>query len=93
MAKRRILKKAISEIAAELFTETLFCFSYIPGTDKEKADRLLDRVSEMEDGFIRRTGSRYVKECGETTKSYFKKLRAELQNEVNSIAEEIAKLN
>ena len=31
MAKRRILKKEISYVAGELFTEALVCKLYIPG--------------------------------------------------------------
>ena len=41
MAKRRILKKDISRIAGDLFSEVLVCKLYIPGVDKEKADALL----------------------------------------------------
>lgn len=40
MAKRRILKKEISYVAGELFTEALVCKLYIPGVNQEKADAL-----------------------------------------------------
>ena len=36
MAKRRILKKEISYVAGELFTEALVCKLYIPGEIKRK---------------------------------------------------------
>ena len=49
MAKRRILKKDISRIAGDLFSEVLVCKLYIPGVDQEKADALLTRILDMED--------------------------------------------
>lgn len=46
MAKRRILKKEISYVAGELFTEALVCKLYIPGVNQEKADALMARILE-----------------------------------------------
>ena len=36
MAKRRILKKDISYVAGDLFSEALFCKLYLPGVNSEK---------------------------------------------------------
>ena len=49
MAKRRILKKEISHIAGELFTEALVCRLYIPGVDPAQADTLMARILDMQD--------------------------------------------
>ena len=57
MAKRRILKKEISYVAGELFSEVLVCRLFIPGVEEEKADVLLTRILDMQDEFIRRAGS------------------------------------
>ena len=38
MAKRRILKRDISYVAGDLFSEALFCKLYLPGVNSEKAD-------------------------------------------------------
>ena len=54
MAKRRILKKDISYVAGDLFSETLFCKLYLPGVDSEKADVVMARILDMQDEFIRR---------------------------------------
>ena len=43
MAKRRILKKDISYVAGDLFSEALVCMLYIPGVDSAKADRSEER--------------------------------------------------
>ncbi len=56
MAKRRILKKEISYVAGELFTEALVCKLYIPGVNQEKADALMTRILDMQDGYTLRAG-------------------------------------
>ena len=53
MAKRRILKKEISYVAGELFTEALVCKLYIPGVNQEKADALMARILDMQDRLYR----------------------------------------
>ena len=57
MAKRRNLKKEISHVAGELFTEALVCRLYIPGVDPAQADTLMARILDMQDEFIIRAGS------------------------------------
>ena len=52
MAKRRILKKEISYVAGELFTEALVCKLYIPGVNQEKADALMARILDMQDSYF-----------------------------------------
>ena len=46
MAKRRILKRDISYVAGDLFSEALFCKLYLPGVNSEKADVVMARVKE-----------------------------------------------
>lgn len=52
MAKRRILKRDISYVAGDLFSEALFCKLYLPGVNSEKADVVMARVLDMQDEFI-----------------------------------------
>ena len=93
MAKRRILKKEISRVAGELFTETLICKLYVPQVDAEKAETLMARILDMQDQFIERTGHPDGSENPALVKRYFRKLRADLQAEVNAIAAEIGQLS
>lgn len=93
MASRRILKKEIASVASELFTEALFCSLFIPGADKDKADQVMTRVLDMQDDFICRAGKADGKNNPALVKAYYKKLREELQQEVNAIADEITALN
>ena len=51
MAKRRILKKDISYVAGDLFSEALFCKLYLPGVNSEKADVVMARVLDMQDEY------------------------------------------
>ena len=93
MAKRRILKKEISNVAGELFTEALVCKLYIPGVNQEQADVLLTRILDMQDDFIVRAGHPDGKDNKKLVRNYYRKLREELQKEVNAIADEIGELS
>lgn len=93
MAKRRILKKNIACIAGELFFEALVCKLYIPGTDQEKADVVMSRVLDMQDDFIRRANCPDGKDNKTLVKEYYRKLKVDLQTEINAIATEIGSLN
>lgn len=93
MAKRRILKKEISYVAGELFMEALVCKLYIPGVDSEKAEDLMTRILDMQDAYIARAGHPDGKDNKVLVRNYYRKLRADLQNEVNAIADEIGVLS
>lgn len=93
MAKRRILKKDISYVAGELFTEVLICQAFVPGTEQEKADAVLSRILEMQDEFISRAQRPDGNGDRKHVKEYYRKLRANLQAEVDAIGEEIASLS
>ncbi|WP_099463333.1 hypothetical protein [Parabacteroides provencensis] len=93
MAKRRILKKDISYVAGDLFTEALVCKLYIPGVNQEKADVVMARILDMQDEYVRRANRPDAKENKALVKEYYRKLRADLQLEVNAIATEISSLS
>lgn len=93
MAKRRILKREVADVAGELFAETLFCSLHLPNTDKEKADQVMTRILDMQDNFICRISHPDGKDNSVLVKAYYKKLKEDLQKEVNAIAEEIRELS
>lgn len=93
MAKRRILKKEISYVAGELFSEVLVCKLFIPDINEDKADALMARILDMQDEFIRRAGTPDAKENKRLVKEYYRKLRVDLQTEVNAVADEIGALS
>lgn len=92
MAKRRILKKDIRYVAGDLFTEVLVCKLYIPGTNLEKAEVIMSRILDMMDDFTRRAHSPAGAQNGALVKAYYRKLRADLQTEIDAIADEIGAL-
>lgn len=93
MAKRRILKKEISYVTGELFSEVLVCKLFIPGVEENKADMLMARILDMQDEFIRRAGRPDAKENKTLVKEYYRKLRVDLLTGVNAIANEIGDLS
>ena len=93
MAKRRILKKDISYVAGDLFLETLICMLYVPGVDSGKADVVMSRILDMQDEYVRRANRPDGKDNKKRVKEYYRKLRADLQTEINAIATEIGELS
>ena len=93
MAKRRSQKKEISYVAGELFSEVLVSKLYIPGINEDKADALMARILDMQDEFIRRAGTPDAIENKTLVKEYYRKLRVDLQTEVNAVADEIGALS
>ena len=93
MAKRRILKKDISCVAGDLFLETLICMLYVPGVDSGKADVVMARILDMQDEYVRRANRPDGKDNQKRVKEYYRKLRADLQTEINAIATEIGELS
>lgn len=89
MAKRRELKKNVNYIAGELFSECLICNLFVPGTDKEKADKLMTEILKMQDDFISRISHT---EPG-NVKGFYKKFHIDFNAKVNEIIDAIAKLN
>lgn len=93
MAKRRILKRDISYVAGELFTEALVCKLYIPGVEGEKAEAVMSRILDMQDDFIRRASCPDGKDNRTLVKEYYRKLFVDLQTEVDAIGAEIEALS
>lgn len=93
MAKRRILKKDISYVAGELFTEALVCKLFIPGVEEDKVNAVMARILDMQDDFIRRAHRPDGKDNPTLVKEYYRKLRVDLQTAVDAIATEIGELN
>lgn len=89
MANKRNIKKSINYIAGELFAECLVQSLYVPGTDKEKADKLMGEILSFQDDYLRRVS--HI-EPG-NVKGFFKKLRADFNAKSEDFVEAIGKLN
>ncbi|WP_321332460.1 hypothetical protein [uncultured Bacteroides sp.] len=89
MASRRLLKKSVNYIIGELFTECIVNATYIPGTDKAKADELMLNILKIQDDFVSRISHT---EPG-NVKGFYKKFRLDFDSKTNEIIDAIGKLN
>lgn len=89
MASRRELKKNVNYIAGELFSECLINSMFVPGTDKAKADALMEEILSMQTDFVSRISHT---EPG-NVKGFYKKFRTDFNTKVNEIIDAMAKLN
>lgn len=88
MAKRRTLKKGINYIAGELFAECVFITLTLSETDKEKADKVMTDILNMQNEFVSRISHT---EPG-NVKGFYKKLHEDLNAKVEEIIEAMRQL-
>jgi hypothetical protein len=89
MANKRDIKKSINYITGDLFIECLIQSLYVPGTDKQKADKLMGDILTAQDDFIRRIS--HI-EPG-NVKGFFKKLREDMNKKTDEFCDALQKLN
>ncbi len=88
MASRRQLKKSVNYIIGELFTECLVNSMFIPGTDQEKANVLMNKILQAQDEFIGRISHT---EPG-SAKKFYKKFKSDFNVKVDEFIEAIGNL-
>ncbi len=92
MANKRVLKKTITYLTEDLFTEALICKLFVTGVDQEKLDRLMTRILNMQDEFIKRASRPDGKDNKTLVKEYYNKLKVDLRTEFDSIVQELEDL-
>lgn len=91
MAKKRLLKKNISDIASELLDlAAMRCCLDADGKVEEKMKMVIGRIVEMEDTFVRRAQHPDAKDNKVLVKKYYNKLLADFHDEAVAINKEIA---
>ncbi len=88
MANRKDLKKAINYIAGELFTECVIISLSLPEEGKQKADKIMTDILEMQNEFISRISHT---EPG-NVKGFYKKLHEDFKTRVDEIIQAIGQL-
>lgn len=88
MANRRELKKYVNYVTSELFIECLVNKLYVPNTDKEKADKLMAEILNLQNDFINRISHT---EPG-NAKGYYKKFYSDFNEHINQIIEALNNL-
>lgn len=88
MANRKDLKKAINYIAGELFTECIICSLNLSEEGKQKADKVMTDILNMQNEFVSRISHT---EPG-NVKGFYKKLREDFSTQVDEIITAIGQL-
>ena len=88
MANRKDLKKAINYIAGELFTECIICSLNLSEEGKQKADKVMTDILNMQNEFISRISHT---EPG-NVKGFYKNLREDFSTQVDEIVTAIGQL-
>ena len=88
MASRRQLKKDISYVIGDLFTESLVLKELIPGTDKDAADKIIVDLLKIDNEFITRISHT---EPG-NAKQYYRTLIKDFQTGITGVVDRLVKL-
>ena len=89
MANKRSLKRGISNICEELFTECIAASFYGAEAHKENAEALLFSVIRLQTEFINRVSH---PEPGMSAKAYYKDLRIKFTAHVGELVDQINNL-
>lgn len=88
MASRRNLKKDISYIIGDIFTECLIYKELVPGTDKDAADSIIVELLKIDNEFITRISHTEPGNAGK----YYSTLVMDFQAQITEVLDKLAKL-
>ena len=88
MASRRDLKRDISYVIGDIFTECLIYKELVPGTNKEEADKLIVDLLRIDNEFTARISHT---EPGKA-KEYYRALIKDFQSQISEILDKLTKL-
>lgn len=89
MAKRRVLKKAINEVAADLLMECMAVQQNHPGVASADVENIASSIVLMQDDFVSRLSHVDTKQ----TRRFFKQLEEDLAVSTNEIIDQIFHLS
>jgi hypothetical protein len=88
MASRRDLKRDISYVIGDIFTECLIYKELVPGTDKEAAEKLIVDLLRIDNEYTTRISHT---EPGKA-KEYYRALIKDFQKEISEVIDKLTKL-
>lgn len=88
MASRRELKRDISYVIGDIFTECLIYKELVPGTDKEEAEKLIVDLLRIDNDFTARISHT---EPGKA-KEYYRALIKDFQTQIQEVIDKLTKL-
>lgn len=92
MSSRRKLKKNINEMMELLYTDCLFYKVFVIDADKEAADKVMTNILVTQQDLLKRVNVNEGKNVKGRVKAYYKKLNADIKEQANAIAKDIAAL-
>lgn len=93
MSSRRYLKKQINESMGLLFNDCILYKVFTKNANIEKADEILKKINDAQNDLLSRVSNTEGKEVKNRVKTYYKKLKVDFQSQVNSLGQEIQKLD
>jgi len=88
MASRRDLKRDISYVIGDIFTECLIYKELVPGTNQKEAEKLIVDLLRIDNEFITRISHT---EPGKA-KEYYRALVKDFQSEISKVIDKLTKL-
>jgi len=88
MASRRGLKRDISYVIGDIFTECLIYKELVPGTNQKEAEKLIVDLLRIDNEFITRISHT---EPG-NAKEYYRALVKDFQTEIGKVIDKLTKL-
>ena len=88
MASRRHLKRDISYVIGDIFTECLVYKELVPGTDQDEADKIIADLLRIDNDFIARISHT---EPG-NSKQYYRQLTKDFQASMSDVIDRLVKL-
>jgi len=88
MASRRDLKRDISYVIGDIFTECLIYKELVPGTNQKEAEKLIVDLLRIDNEFITRISHT---EPG-NAKQYYRTLVKDFQKEISAVIDKLTKL-
>lgn len=75
-----------------LYIDCLFYELFVVDADKDAADKVMKHILESQENLLKRVNVNEGKEVKGRVKAYYKKLRADIKEQANAIAKDIASL-
>lgn len=92
MASRKKLKKIINNTFGELYADCIFYKMYVIDSNADSADELIKKIVSVHNDLLARMNVTEGKKVKGRVKAFYKNLRTKLEQEVNGLGKEIAKL-
>ncbi|WP_165020755.1 hypothetical protein [Dysgonomonas sp. ZJ279] len=92
MSSRKDLKKQINASMDLLYGDCVFYKVFVMDADKDAADKVIAHIAEIHGNLLKRVSVSEGKEVKGRTKAYYKKLRSDIQEQINIIGKEITAL-